>query len=78
MKELTKKDATTYVETAIIIVSIYVHSNEAIKERQQLLIIHDYSQEILIIFFTFDFFDSDDNQAIKEIVIHDHVLEMIC
>ena len=78
MKELTKKDATTYVETAIIIVSIYVHSNEAIKERQQLLIIHDYSQVILIIFFTFDFFDSDDNQAIKETVIHDHVLEMIC
>ena len=78
MKELTKKDATTYVETAIIIVSIYVHSNEAIKERQQLLIIHDYSQVILIIFFTFDFFDSDDNQVIKETVIHGHVLEMIC
>ena len=78
MKELTKKDATTYVETAIIIVSIYVHSNEAIKERQQLLIIHDYSRIIIIIRFTFDFFDSDDNQVIKETVIHGHVLEMIC
>ena len=53
MKELTKKDATTYVETAIIIVSIYVHSNEAIKECQQLLIIHDYLQVIIIIFLTF-------------------------